>query len=283
MKKVAVLGARGYIGRSLVEVMQADDRYQIVPYSRSGGISGIKPIAEFNEHVYDVVINCTGIGDPMVLKSNPAAVFQVTEEMDALLLNYIKKNPATLCIHLSSGAVYNNIDANSVTPADFYSLAKIHSEAKHRAEAHLPIVDLRIFSFFSHLVDPNLSFFISDVIRCIQNKHVLETDPLDIMRDYITPKDLCLLINCVIQKENLNDFFDVYSIAPISKFELLRFFESKYDLKYVIKNDEGKNSPTGIKAQYFSKNKKAESLGYLPQYSSLTGIESEMDKIHFTG
>jgi nucleoside-diphosphate-sugar epimerase len=306
MKKIAILGATGYIGKSLTYELSLNNEFDVFLFSRSKEkvtefLKGIKGAEKFKAYSnddfaaqsYDVIINCTGIGIPSVLKKSPAAIFKVTEEMDDMAMDYIEKNPATLYINLSTGAVYSGgmenpiteaskcvLNINSLAPSDYYAIAKINSEAKHRAQPNLNIVDLRIFSFFSHFIDLDAHFLISDIIDCLKNKKTFETSAGDMSRDYVCPYDLLALIKSVINKGNINDFFDVYTLGPVSKFELLDFFKKEYGFEYKIKAESERASPTGNKNLYFSQNKKAEEiLGFVPKHTSLSGIEEEMGRI----
>ncbi len=308
MKKIALLGATGYIGRSLLQEFFDDkEKFHLFLFSRSKSkINGLIKnkikndsikacvISEFNKHNYDVVINCTGIKSLSLLKENPYEVFKVTEEMDSMIIGYLEKSPKTLYINLSSGGVYGNygnsnkeinsetratININDISPAEYYAIAKINSEAKHRAIPDLNIVDLRVFAFFSRFSDVSPKFMMSEVVDCIKNKKIFKTDDNNIIRDYVCPNDLLSIVKKVIKKGRINDFFDVYSLKPISKFDLLVFLEKKYGLKYLIKK-----APKSInnlsKNIYYSKNKKAERIGYSPKFSSLSGIEHEIDKMN---
>lgn len=305
MKKIALLGATGYIGKSLLsEFFLEKNKYTLHLFSRSksklksltriipkGFTCEFHSYDEFQLFDYDVIINCTGIGDPSVLKKNPSAIFKVTEEIDTLIIEYLIKKPKTLYINLSSGAVYgdnfkrpltNETDSilhiNAMSMSEYYAIAKINSEAKHRSLINLNIVDLRVFAFFSSLVNADSSFLMSEIAYCIKNKKVFETNEDNIIRDYITSKDLFSLLQLVMKKGKLNDFFDVYSKKPVSKFELLDSLKNKYRLEYRVKEGT-KTNISLLKKVYYSKNKKAEILGYVPEFSSLKGIEYEIDKM----
>ena len=87
------------------------------------------------------------------------------------------------------------------------------------------------------------------------------------------------MIKKVIKKGKINDFFDVYSAKQVSKFEVLKFLEKKYGLKYSIKKVSQKEDNL-TKRIYFSKNTKAKSIGYLPEFTSLGGIQREIEKMN---
>lgn len=303
MTKVAILGVTGYVGRSLLhEFFLEKEKFTLSLFSRTpkkvetllSTMSEhhnyeIKNLVDFSSGIYDVIINCTGIGDPSVLKNDPFSIFTVTEEIDSLILSYITKNKETLYINLSSGAVYGNnneisphnssqsiISLENMTAYDYYAIAKINSEAKHRAMKDAHIIDLRIFAFFSSFVDSDSGFFMSEVIRSLIQKNEFMTTEEDMVRDYICPKDLFSMICLVIEKKTGNYFFDVYSKFPVSKFEILDFCKNTYGLTYSVRKKE---ETTGVTKLYYPRNKKASVLGYEPKYTSLVGIQIEIDKI----
>lgn len=298
MKKVAILGATGYIGRSLIpEFITSTSNYSLTLFSRTKGdmypplqaskyTISTRTYDTFFEDQYDVILNCTGMGDPKNVKKNPSEIFFVTESIDALVISYLEKHPKTLYINISSGAVYGNAFTDKVSDkknirissdlSDIYSIAKINAEAKHRALRIYNIVDLRVFSFFSRLLDTKVSFLMSEIVTCLKTGKIFMTSSENIIRDYITPKDLFSLLELVMKEKKINTFFDVYSKKPISKFELLSFLQKKYGLQYKVTKTGQVNT---TKNNYYSKNKKAKSLGYTPNFTSLKGIEHELNQL----
>lgn len=319
---IAILGATGHIGKALAHAFYsvisaelAEREYMITLFSRApdslsefqiDGFIGTNDIDEFSKGDFDVIINCVGIGNPAKLKADPGAIFEVTEKFDTLVIEYLENHPLACYINMSSGAVYGKnageavndgsrsiIGINAMSSADFYSIAKINSEARHRARPDLNIIDLRVFSFFSRFIDLNSGFMMAELVTCIKNNETFITAADDMIRDYVVADDLLSLIeNCMAAVKNMkqdlkqgkdvsfNHAFDVYSKSPISKFELLEMLRASFGLKYEIKKTDGPElSPTGTKKEYFSKSRKAEALGFVPAYSSIEGIEKEIKAI----
>ncbi len=296
MKSIAILGATGYIGTSLSrEFAMQKETIDLYLFSRSQEKilslkESIKELGEqsnnyfyskdvFHNHTYDVIINCTGVSDLTTLTEQPDQIIDITESMDIIILEYLKKKPDTMYINMSSGAVHNTPGAGSstMTPADFYTFAKKEAEKKHRSLGNLSIVDIRIFSFFSRYVNPKSHFLMSEIVDCITNNKVFETSGEDIIRDYISPHDLCALILCIINKKKINDAYDAYSKSPVSKFEILNFLKEKHGLVYSIKEGTIKNGLS--KNDYIPKDKKANTLGYDPVFSSLESINHEINAL----
>jgi hypothetical protein len=69
----------------------------------------------------------------------------------------------------------------------------------------------------------------------------------------------------------------VYSRAPVSKLELLEVLKKRFGLQCEIGDANIGTSPTGNKKEYYSKNHHAETFGFEPAYTSLGGIEKEIE------
>ncbi|WP_025690570.1 NAD-dependent epimerase/dehydratase family protein [Paenibacillus zanthoxyli] len=298
-KNIAILGATGHIAKNLIIGLSSSQDYRLYLFARSkekldsflvsNNIVDNFTICEYQQFEqasrYNVIINCIGIGNPQDLVSNPFSVFQITEHYDNMVLDYLQKIPETIYINLSSGATYGSefqtpaakdksltLDINNLSNKDYYGIAKLNMEGKHRSLQKLKIIDLRVFGYFSSYIDLDSKFLITDIIHCIKSGTTLYTSPENIMRDYVHPLDFLQLIKLCMVDNIQNDVFDVYSLKPISKFEMLEFFAEEYDLKYEIKSDKNYASITGSKSSYYTMNYKATSIGYQPHFSSLQSI-----------
>jgi len=300
-KRIAIFGATGHIAKSLIDRLCCTDRYEFVLFYRSSdrmnaflemipsnNTISAKKYSDFSQAEYEVIINCVGIGDPAKLNNAGVIIFRLTEKFDNMILDYLEKHPEALYINFSSGAVYGTkfnmpvnestctkLDINHIVPGDFYSIAKLNAEAKHRAMADLNIVDLRVFGYFSRFLNLNAQYFMSEVISCVKDGKNLVTEKRDMVRDYIHPSDLVSLIEKCIAIKSVNDAFDVYSLKPVTKFEILEYFVKQYGLKYSIKDNMQISAATGTKDNYYSSYKKAEELGYSPQFTSMDSIIEE--------
>lgn len=297
-KRIAILGATGHIAQTLIDGISNLRQHTLYLFARSLERLGrclaqmpytdsviAKSFNEFTKNDYDVIINCVGLGDPAKVKNAGATVFMLTEYYDNLILNYLDANPKALYINFSSGAAYGTefsdpaeertatiLDINHLSPCDFYGIAKINSEAKHRAFIDKNIVDLRVFGYFSRYMDLETQYFMSEVISCVKTGKEFLTGSGNIIRDYVHPQDLLSLIEKCITEHHINNVFDVYSLKPATKFEILDFFNKQFGLNYKIKDDIKIAAATGVKNNYYSTNKRAKILGYIPQYTSLQSI-----------
>jgi nucleoside-diphosphate-sugar epimerase len=303
-KRIALLGATGHIAQALLYQLRGRRDYEFFLFARSAErldevVKKVQLLPaqkagyeEFARGDYDVILNGTGIGDPKRLREAKAEIFSVTEKFDQLILEYLSRRPGTLYLNLSSGAVYGKdftrpvddttalqLDINHLGREDFYGVAKIHSEAKHRAFDRWNIVDLRVFGFFSRFIDPRADYFMNEVVACLKNRAEFVTGPGNMIRDFVHPRDLASLVSLCIARQTLNEGYDVYSLRPAGKFEILDHFRKYFGLKVRVEGNFHTATTTGPKDHYYSLSRKAEGIGYRPQYSSLETLVEETQSI----
>ena len=142
----------------------------------------------------------------------------------------------------------------------------------------LSIIDLRVFNYFSHRQDMESTFLITDIVRAIRDNEVLITSQEDIIRDFINPLDFYQLILKIAVQKHLNVALDCYSKEPITKYDLLESMAQEFGLTYQFDCTYNlKNDATGLKRYYYSVNKSAEDYGYVPEYSSISGLYKEFN------
>jgi nucleoside-diphosphate-sugar epimerase len=305
MEKIAILGATGHIAKSLIYNFKKSDKYRLYLFARSPEkLDSFLKTINYNKNIekinldyfasekFDAIINCVGIGNPSKLKNIGPDIFRITEFYDNFILDYLTDNNSCTYINFSSGAAYGanfsipaeikkffEININNICDKDNYGITKLYSEAKHRSYKNLNIVDLRIFAFFSRYIDLNSKYFIAELISCIKARKEFLTNNNNIIRDYVHPNDLFNLIDIFIKIRKTNDVFDVYSLKTITKFEILDYFAENYGLIYKIENGTFGENATGVKDNYYSINKKAENIGYIPTFSSKDCIVGETKEI----
>ncbi|VVH66933.1 putative dTDP-glucose 4,6-dehydratase [uncultured Gammaproteobacteria bacterium] len=301
--KIAILGATSRIAQDLILSFSKNKEYNFSLFSRnikllkewasSANLNGeyqVQAYDDFSDNQkYDIIINFVGIGDPEKAQKMGGDIFKITEKYDDMVLEYLKLHKETKYFFLSSGAVYGGnyqkpvdentvatIDINNLKSTDWYTLAKLHAEAKHRALFNFSIVDVRVFNYFSHTQDMNARFLITDIVRAIKNKKIFKTSADNIVRDFITPPDFYHLVQSIIDYKPINTVLDCYTQAPISKFDLLAELQQQFGLDYSIDKVVNIVNATGSKMHYYSTYKKAEKMGYKPENTALEGVIIEM-------
>ena len=304
--RIAILGATSQIAKDLVLSFSAQSSHELVLYARrpevvmqwlaSVGLSDRYAVADFvafnaAEH-FDVILNFVGVGNPAQAAVMGASIFDITLKYDEMALDYVRQHSACRYIFLSSGAAYGAsfdepadqntkavVAINNLQPQDWYGVAKLHAECRHRSLPHLPIIDIRVFNYFSHTQDIAARFLMTDILRAIRDKAVLKTSPDDIVRDYLHPSDFHQLVSALISAPAANAVVDCYSRAPIDKKNLLAAMQAQFGLQYEISQASVGVNATGNKPHYYSRNTRAADFGYRPTLTSLEGIMKEMQMI----
>lgn len=300
--RIAILGATSQIAKDLVLSFAAQGGHALMLFARRPP-AVLQWLARVNlpdryevfgfdrfspDQHFDAILNFVGVGNPVAATAMGAGIFDVTLQYDDLVLSYLRHHPACRYVFLSSGAAYGasfdapvdanaraSVPINNLQPQDWYGVAKLHAECRHRALAHLHIVDIRVFNYFSHTQDMEARFLITDILRAIRDKTLLWTSGDYIVRDYIDPLDFCNLVTAILLAPATNVAVDCYSKAPVDKPTLLAAMQETFGLQYqVMKTGAGINA-TGSKPHYYSLSRRAESFGYRPSISSLDGILRE--------
>ena len=297
--RIAILGATSQIAKDLVLSFSMQNKYELLLYCRRPHIltewlqSGQHPdryvVADFSafttdEH-FDAILNFVGVGDPAQAAAMGANIFDVTLQFDEMALNYVQQHPSCRYIFLSSGAAYGSsfdapadeksnavIAINNLQPQDWYAVAKLHAECRHRSLAHLSIIDIRVFNYFSHTQNLSARFLITDILRAIRDKVILATSSTYLVRDYLHPSDFYHLVMALLKAPPANTSVDCYSRAPVDKPTLLAAMQEKFQLQYEVAEKITSVNATGFKPHYYSLNHKAAEFGYKPELSSLDGI-----------
>jgi len=256
------------------------------------GRYGVDNFSVFGGQAFDAVINFVGVGNPAQAVAMGNAIFDVTLRFDEMVLDYLNTHPTCRYLFLSSGAAYGSnfsepaqrdtpamVAINNLAPHEWYGVAKLYAECRHRAHPELPIIDIRVFNYFSRTQDMEARFLITDMLRAIRDQTVLKTSPDYIVRDFLHPSDFYGLVSALLSAPATNAVVDCYSRAPIDKPGLLAAMQEKFGLRYEITEASASVNATGSKPHYYSLNIRAADFGYQPSMTSLDGILKESEKL----
>lgn len=303
--RIAILGATSMLAADFVSLSLDRDSSskftlfarrpeQIVPAMHMRGVTNVPPclpLDEFSTASWDAIINFIGVGDPARAAAMGAEILQVTQFWDRRVLDYVERNPACRYIFTSSGAAFGgaaadvvgpesaaSFEINGLQPSAYYGIAKFYSEATHRAFPDHSIIDVRIFNYLSRFADLTHRFLINEIIGAVRDGRTLKVTAGEMCRDYLGREDLTrLLVACLQAPPGYNGAIDAYSLAPTSKAEILNLFVERFGLTYEVAGNAF--DATGVKSRYFSENREAATLGYLPSATSLETIERVADAV----
>ena len=301
MMNIAILGATSQIAKDLIVSFSAEEDKHlhlfarrpeyVVAWLKSVSLSErylVSDFTVFGEQDFDAVINFVGVGNPAQAVVMGNSIFDITLQFDNMVLEYLKAHPTCRYLFLSSGAAYGSnfnepatcdtpaaVPINNLTAHEWYGVAKLHAECRHRAQSALNIVDIRVFNYFSHTQDIEARFLITDILRAIRDNTVLKTSPDYIERDYLHASDFHQLVCAILSAPATNAVVDCYSQAPVDKFNLLAVMQEHFGLRYEVTDGNVAVNATGGKPYYYSINRRAENFGYQPRLTSLEGVIQE--------
>ncbi len=292
-QRIAILGASSQIAGDLILTLLHHGRHMPLLYvrdvaamqawlTRHGAALPVLSYAEYGQLEHEAVINFVGVGDPQRVASMGGAIMNITQHYDDLVLGELLRHPERRYIFLSSGAAYGDsfsqpagpdtparIPVNAMRPDQFYAVAKLHAECKHRALPSLAITDIRIFNYFSRSQDLAARFFASDIVRAIRDGSVLRTSPDFMVRDFLHPDDLHQIVERILAAPPANAAYDCYSAAPVSKPDLLAAMQARFRLEVeIVAPAVAVVNGTGTKVHYYSTRRELAALGYVPVHTS---------------
>lgn len=300
--RIAILGATSLIAKDLIlSVAKAGRGGPLFLFTRkpdavdswlgANGLAGrfsVADYASFGDADYDAIINFVGIGDPARAAAMGAEIFDLTLQYDQLVLDYLQGNPTCRYLFLSSGAAYGGnfdepaqrtskatVTLNDLSRQEWYGVAKLHAECRHRSLADNSIIDIRVFNYFSRTQNPAARFLLTDIVRSLRDGTVLQTRPDYIVRDYLHPADFHNLVCALLSSPPANDAVDCYSLAPVDKPTLLDEMQRAFGLRYELTEARNAINATGTKPHYYSLNRRAADFGYAPTRTSLDGVIEE--------
>lgn len=305
IRRIAILGATSQIAKDLIVSFSAETDMHLHLFARrpdeaanwleKAGLSGRYPTDDFPgfaKQEFDAVINFVGVGNPAKATAMGNSIFDITLRFDQMVLDYLQIHPACRYLFLSSGAAYGSsfnepakrdtpavVAINDLAPHEWYGVAKLHAECRHRAHPELPIIDIRVFNYFSRTQDLSARFLITDILRAIRDKAVLKTSPDYIMRDFLSPPDFYQLVGKLLSSPAANAAVDCYTREPIDKPALLAAMQEKFGLRYEIASAAASVNATGSKPRYYSLNTRAADFGYEPKFTSLEGVIKEVASV----
>jgi nucleoside-diphosphate-sugar epimerase len=312
---IAILGATGYVGRSLARHISAASDETLALFAREPArlaeeswrpSIALRDLASFDAGEFDLVINAIGPGEPSAVQALGGQVLEISECWDRRVLGTM--GPHTRYVFLSSGAIYGaferlaNADTDLRLPINRletvppYTLAKLCAEARHRFDARA-VLDLRIFAFADASISHAARFFLAELAACVSRQAPFRTSAADMVRDYAGAAELWDVVTCWIAVGAPNLAADLYSAAPASKFDILRASHDRFGLVIESDADDEGSSPaervgkpgplsasaTKSKPIYASAYRIAETFGYRPRRTSLEIVLSVLDEVAARG
>lgn len=246
MKKVAILGARGFVGRSLTEYLSPF--CEVFPITRkeidlldSEAVKGF-----FAEHQIDVVFNCMNQGGSRktgydtqkadVIGNNLKMFFNVEQCL----------TPEMKMINFGSGAQYNKArDLKKVTedqigqviPQDDYGYSKYvmsrYLSAREAPNVYSPI----IFGLYGKYEDYTFKFISNAIVKNLLKMPIIINQ--NVVFDYLYLGDFLRIMQELVERDMPHKEFNITPTESISLIQIAEIIndQSSYQSEIIVKND----------------------------------------------
>lgn len=268
---ILVTGAKGFIGRNIVNVLEAN-KFEVLfldcDLTKYDAVASYFSNANFKN--IDVVLHLAGVSSVAECEHSPVKAFRVNFEATYNLADIVqKKFPRAHFVFFSTGQVYSaNVDFSSkglteesyVAPNNIYSLSKKFAEDALQVisfNKKLTVTVLRLFNHTHH--SQNEKFFLPSIYHQIKRAKAvgltevdLTVGNIDLYRDIGAIIDLLDLVVKVIRHPVKHGNFDVFNVSTGRSKHLRILIESlakelKIDVRYLT--DENRlrpNEPVNI-------------------------------------
>lgn len=226
MKKIAIMGARGFVGKSLSEYLR--ERYEVYPITREQfSILDENAVKQFlEEKNIDVIIHCANQGGsrktgydvrtPDVIGNNLKMFFNIERCL----------RPEMKFINFGSGAQYNKSrdlvkvkedTIGQVIPQDDYGYSKyVMSKYIQNGNVNDNIYNPIIFGLYGKYEDYTFKFISNAIIKNLLGMPIVINQ--NVVFDYLYLGDFLRIIECLIETDVPNKEFN---ITPTESIDLV--------------------------------------------------------------
>lgn len=248
MKKIAVLGARGFIGKNTVEYLENSNKYQVFPVTRANAdlLDAISVSRFINENKIDIVIHCANQGGTRknlnqksdIIGNNLKMFFNVERSMTDKMI----------FVNFGSGAQYDKArdlvhvkeqEFGIYVPKDDYGYSKyvMSKYLNERRMSGCKIFNPILFGVYGIGEDYTYRFISNAIIKNLL--HIPITIHQNVIFDYLYIKDYFKVLEYILDGE-CTDF--EFNVTPQKSISLVQIAEcinsiSGYKSDIIVKNE----------------------------------------------
>jgi GDP-L-fucose synthase len=223
--KILVTGAKGFVGRNLVEYLNSYDGNSVYGLSRNLiNLNDYKSVKRFfSEHTFDVIIHTASSGGSRKDNYDAAAADVTKRNLDMFfhLENCLK--PGMKMIHLGSGAEYDKSlpcedvreeDFGRSIPQDAYGFSK-YAISKYIEATQKQVICLRIFGLYGRYENYTFKFISNAILKNILGMPI--TINQNVVFSFLYIKDLLKIVHHFL---NHHPEHKCYNLTPLENVDL---------------------------------------------------------------
>lgn len=243
MKTIAITGANGFVGKSLIEFFSG--KYNIIPITRItfNLLNSYETKQFFESHKVDVIIHCANEGGSRKTGYDKEMTDVVTNNLKMYYhLNSIL-TPEIKMISFGSGAQYfkarnlEKVGEHSIgdfIPEDSYGFSKyvISKNIDNKDQVYSPI----IFGLFGRNEDYRFKFISNAIIKNILKMPIIINQ--NVVFDYLYINDFLTIIEKYIEHEYKHKQFNITPTDSIDLISIAKLINNCSDFKseIIVKN-----------------------------------------------
>ena len=245
MKNIAILGARGFIGKNTVQYLKNTKRYHVIPITRESiNLTDNEKVHNFfKDNKIDIVIHCANQGGTRKNINESQDIIGNNLKMFFNIERCINKNMKF--INFGSGAQYNKsrdlakikeTEFESRIPTDDYGYSKYVMSKYIRSQKDKTILNPIIFGLYGIGEDYTYKFISNAIIKNILNMPIIINQ--NVLFDYLFIEDYYKILDSMIEDEWENCEFNLTPSKSIELIEIVKIINSisKYHSEIIVRN-----------------------------------------------
>ena len=245
MKNVAIMGARGFVGKSLSLYLK--DKYNVLPVTRDdfSFLDGDKVKEFIEKEKIDVIINCANQGGSRKTENDKTFVDVIGNNLKMFCNMESAMKPGMKMINFGSGAQYNKIRdlhkvnedlIGEVLPTDDYGFSKYVMSKYLAGQSEKNIYNPIIFGLYGEYEDYTFKFISNAIIKNLLEMPIIINQ--NVIFDYMYVYDFLKIIELLIENDYSNKEFNITPTESVDLVSIANIINEcgNYKSEITVKN-----------------------------------------------